>query len=61
MTNTQKICPELAVFLSQPKKLMINGEWVPSQSNKQFAVENPANTDVLAHVAHGDATDINLA
>lgn len=61
MTNMQRMNAQVVHFLSQPKNLLINGEWVPSLSHQQFAVENPANSDVLAHVAHGATEDIDRA
>ncbi len=61
MTNTQRISTEVTNFLNQPKKLLINGEWMASQSNKNFGVENPANGDTLGQVAHGEAADIDKA
>jgi phenylacetaldehyde dehydrogenase len=48
-------------FLSQPKKLLIGGQWVDAQSGKTFATYNPATGDVLAHVAEGDRQDVNQA
>lgn len=42
-------------------KLLINGEWVDSQSGKTFDNINPATGDVIAKVAEGDAADIDLA
>jgi aldehyde dehydrogenase (NAD+) len=41
--------------------LFINGQWRPSVSGKTFATINPANGSLLAHVAEGDAADIDLA
>lgn len=51
----------LTSFLSEPKQLLIGGQWVPAQSGKTFEVFNPATTDVVAHVAEGEAADIDLA
>lgn len=59
--TTQKIDSRVAAFLSQPKKLLINGQWVSSQFNQTFSVENPATTDNLAQVAHGKPEDVDLA
>ncbi len=42
-------------------KLLINGEWVDSQSGKTFENINPATGEVIAQVAEGDAADIDLA
>lgn len=54
-----------ATEISRPKvrqtKLLINGEWVSSQSNKTFEDVDPATGDVIAHVAEGGAADIDAA
>ncbi len=42
-------------------RLLINGEWVDSQSGKTFDDINPATGEVIAKVAEGDAADIDLA
>ncbi len=42
-------------------KLLINGEWVDSQSGKTFDAINPATGEIIAKVAEGDAADIDLA
>ena len=48
-------------FLAQAKKLLIDGEWVDAVSGKTFAVEDPATQETIAHVAEGDAADIDKA
>jgi aldehyde dehydrogenase (NAD+) len=49
----------------QPKirqtECFIGGKWVPSTSGKTFETVNPANEEVLAQVAEGDAADIDAA
>jgi aldehyde dehydrogenase (NAD+) len=42
-------------------KLLIDGQWVNSASGKTFETLNPATGQVLAHVAEGDAPDIEKA
>ena len=42
-------------------QLFIGGQWVPSQSGKTFETINPANEEVIASVAEGDAADVDLA
>ncbi len=51
---------------SKPKrtlqtKLLIDGKFRDSVSGKTFETINPATEEVLAHVAEGDAADIDLA
>ena len=48
-------------FLDQPRKMLINGEWVNAASGKTFPTFNPATGEVLAMVAEGDSEDINRA
>jgi aldehyde dehydrogenase (NAD+) len=42
-------------------KMLIDGKWKNSASGKTFETINPATEEVIAHVAEGDATDIDLA
>lgn len=42
-------------------KLLINGEFVDSVSGKTFATYDPRSEELIAHVAEGDAKDIDLA
>jgi acyl-CoA reductase-like NAD-dependent aldehyde dehydrogenase len=44
-----------------PKKLLINGKWVPSKSGKTFETINPANEETLALIAEGDKADVDDA
>ncbi len=48
-------------FLSSPRKMLINGEWVESASGKTFPVYNPATGEEMIQVAEGDKEDINRA
>jgi len=48
-------------FLDETHPLLIAGRWVPSAAGETFAVENPANEEVIAHVARGRAEDVNRA
>ncbi|MCM2374478.1 aldehyde dehydrogenase family protein [Aporhodopirellula aestuarii] len=52
---------DLESFLSSPKKMLINGQWVNSKSGKKFDVYDPATDQVIAQVAEGDREDINAA
>tara|TARA_B110000495_G_scaffold203070_1_gene225298 strand:- start:1942 stop:3444 length:1503 start_codon:yes stop_codon:yes gene_type:complete len=61
-TPTQSPIPKsLQSFLSGPKKLLINGQWVAAKSGKTFDVFDPATDQVVAQVAEGDAADVELA
>jgi phenylacetaldehyde dehydrogenase len=62
MSTITRPTPETLVkFLSAPKQLLINGEWVDAASGKTFEVINPATAEVVAHVAEGEAADIDRA
>src|SRR5689334_7846722 len=38
-----------------------NGEWVDSKSGKTFEVVDPSSEEVIAHVPHANADDVNRA
>jgi phenylacetaldehyde dehydrogenase len=48
-------------FISTPRQLFINGDFVDAASGRTFGTPNPATGETLAHVAEGDAEDINRA
>ncbi|HLH60688.1 MAG TPA: aldehyde dehydrogenase family protein [Ktedonobacteraceae bacterium] len=56
-----QIVPEVQQFIGEPRKMLIDGQWVDAASGKTFEVYNPATGEVMAHVAEGDAEDINRA
>jgi phenylacetaldehyde dehydrogenase len=51
----------VAQFLSSPKKLLIDGKWVPAASGKSFEVKNPATGATMAYAAEGDKADVDAA
>src|SRR5215472_13630080 len=48
-------------FTTAPRKLFIGGQWTEAASGKTFETPNPATGETLAHVAEGEAEDINRA
>ena len=60
-TRGAKSSAALEFLKSSPKKLLINGKWVPSKSGKTFETLNPSNEQVLALVAEGDKADVDEA
>jgi acyl-CoA reductase-like NAD-dependent aldehyde dehydrogenase len=60
-TRGAKSNAALEFLKSSPKKLLINGKWVPSKSGKTFETLNPSNEQVLALVAEGDKADVDEA
>jgi phenylacetaldehyde dehydrogenase len=55
------IDPQVSTFLGTPKKILINGKWVPAKSGKTFATVNPATGETLVECAAGDREDIDAA
>jgi phenylacetaldehyde dehydrogenase len=51
----------VADLATQPKRLLIGGEWVEAASGRTFESLNPATGDVLAEIAWGDVEDIDRA
>ena len=47
--------------VSSPTKLLINNEWVESESGKTFATFNPATGEEIAQIAEADARDVDRA
>ncbi|GAV78754.1 Aldedh domain-containing protein, partial [Cephalotus follicularis] len=56
--NEDPVSPPVKVNYTQ---LLINGQFVDSISGKTFPTLDPRTGDVIAHVAEGDAEDINHA
>lgn len=52
---------KVSSFVSQTRKMLINGKWVAAASGKTFPTYNPATGEVLAHIAEGDREDIDRA
>src|SRR6516162_4750519 len=48
-------------FTATPHKLFIDGQWADAASGKTFETPNPATGQTLAHIAEGDAEDIDRA
>jgi len=60
-TSQHQLNPKVADFISKPRKMLINGEWVDSVSGKTFPVYSPATGEEMATVTEGNKEDINLA
>jgi phenylacetaldehyde dehydrogenase len=50
-----------ARFLEQPKRMLINGEWVEALHGRALEVYDPATGDIIDHVPAGDAEDVDVA
>lgn len=55
------LLPQVTEFLREPKRLLIDGEWVESLSGRTFVTTDPATGKVLAEVAEAGAEDIDRA
>src|SRR5450432_3781916 len=60
-TSTATMHSRVEDFLSKPRQLFINNQFVNSASGKTFPTYNPATGEVLAQVAEGDREDIDRA
>jgi phenylacetaldehyde dehydrogenase len=45
----------------KPRQMLINDRWVDAQSGKVFPIHNPADGEIIAYAAAGDAVDVDLA
>ncbi|HEX2809879.1 MAG TPA: aldehyde dehydrogenase family protein, partial [Kineosporiaceae bacterium] len=52
---------ERAVLAGVRTDLFVGGQWRPSASGKQIAVEDPSTEEVIAHVADADVADATSA
>jgi aldehyde dehydrogenase (NAD+) len=60
ITSSRYLKPAF-VNADAPKRMLIDGKWVPALSGKTFESINPATGEVLATIADGDAADVELA
>lgn len=55
------LAPEVQAFVRTPRRMLIDGAWVDAASGKTFPVYDPATEEISAHVAEGEAEDIDRA
>jgi aldehyde dehydrogenase (NAD+) len=60
-TATATIPSRKAPVKVRQTKMLIDGKWVNSTSGRTFESINPATGDVIAHVAEGEAADVDKA
>ena len=59
---TEQLHPAVLSYLkTQPKRMLIDGEWVEAASGKTFETINPATGEALGRVAEADREDIDRA
>src|SRR6201988_520098 len=56
-----QISRPVAQFIGSPKKLLIDGKWLPAASEVTFEVKNPASGALIARAAEGDKRDVDAA
>jgi phenylacetaldehyde dehydrogenase len=56
-----QLLPAVSSFLSSPKQLLIDGEWVDAKDGQTFGTVNPATEEVLVEVAQASAVDADRA
>jgi len=56
-----KLLPEVLEFLTQPKRLLIGGEWVEAASGQTFATIDPATDEEICQVPLAGAEDVDRA
>ncbi len=61
MSENTSLLPAVQSFLSSPKQLLIDGEWVDSKDGRTFATVNPSTEDQLVQVAQASAVDADRA
>jgi phenylacetaldehyde dehydrogenase len=61
MATTTETPSAAAQFLSKPKRMLIDGEWVEARHGRTLEVYDPALGEIIDHVPAGDAEDIDLA
>ena len=60
-TSTAAMHSRVVEFLSKPRPMFFNNQFVNSASGKTFPTYDPATGEVLAKVAEGDREDIDRA
>ena len=60
MATVMSSIPESRTIHTETR-LLINNEWIPSESGKTFSTFNPATGEELAQIAEADAADVDKA
>lgn len=61
MSELEALRPEVEAWLTEPRGMLIGGEFVPAASGKTFASVNPATGETLAYAPQGEAEDVDRA
>jgi phenylacetaldehyde dehydrogenase len=61
MSESSLLLPAVSSFLSSPKQLLIDGEWVDAKDGRTFATVNPATEETLVEVSRASSVDADRA
>ena len=61
MATTTEATSAAARFREQPKRMLIDGDWVEARHGRTLEVYDPALSEIIDHVPAGDAEDVDLA
>ncbi len=61
MSISSKLSNKTTDFLRDPKKLLINGQWVDPQNKQYFAAINPSNNQEISQIPLAEACDVDFA
>jgi aldehyde dehydrogenase (NAD+) len=61
VTTPVDLMPEVEKFLQEPRKMLIDGEWVESQSGTMFETLDPARAEMLTEVPEASREDVDRA
>src|SRR3546814_2029730 len=59
--DSTTLLPSARSFLSSPKQLLIDGEWVDAADGRTFGTVNPSSEEVLVQVAQASSVDVDRA
>ncbi len=57
----ETLSPEVRKFISEKRRMLIDGKWVAAQTGKTFEIYNPATGDLIGHAAAADKADVDAA
>jgi phenylacetaldehyde dehydrogenase len=59
--DTLPLNPEVTAFLALPHHHFVGNQWLPAHDGRTFTTYDPSSAQPLAHVARGDAPDVDKA
>jgi len=55
------LLPAVKEFIATPRKVLIDGKWVPAKSGKTFEIYNPATGQIIGSAAACEKADVDVA